>query len=769
MGNVPWPGRLGRKYQKEHNRMTDQERTANGAMTAAASPPEWDLQAWRERLLNGMLYAAAGLGLPAVISGSLTAIRDGQLTRIAIFAIAYTFILIITLGRNRVPYSVRAVILLTIAFALGIDSLRSTGLGGSGRVFFIAFTVIATFLFGLRGGLATLGVSAVSTIGVAWGMSNGMLPITPEVMASTDPRSWLTGGVVFLLLTTMLVVSQSILQRGLERSLQTQRELLAALEKEHGELEKRVSARTAELRRQSLQLEATAEIARLTTEASDLNELMSRSIELIRARFGFYHASVFLIDPNEGWAEVAASTGEAGQLLLNRRHRLAVGSASIIGWVTANRLPRISPDVSADPFHFNNPALPETKSEMAVPLMIGQKLIGALDLQSTELDAFGDAEVRAIEAIASELAFAIENAELTEQQRLQLASLETEVQDRIRQSWADYARSSTPTIIHVGSSGSEATGGFGGLTEATRRGETYLNEDRTEVVVPVRVRGETIAAIAARRPEDAGAWSDDDVAMIESVAGQAALALETARQYAEEQRRVAELEVVNRVSQAASQLLRIDTLMRMVGRQIYGVMGRSDLSIGLYDEETHQLTFPYSLRSGDEVERSAIPANEGLEGVVVRSRQPLLLVENVDRQAAELGVRLGASPPRSWLGIPMLVGDQLIGVIVVEDSKQPRRFTEDDVGLLSTVAGQMATALQNARLLEQVQKTARRERLIHDISSKVRQSPDINSVLETTAREVGRALNAAQTTVRLGRRVEDEADEAPDSTGGPNA
>jgi GAF domain-containing protein len=747
--------------------MTELEQDTNGAIPSAAAPPEWNLQAWRERLLNGMLYAAAGLGLPAVISGSMTAIRDGQPIRIGIFAVAYTLILIITLGRRRVPYTARAVILLTIAFALGIDSLRSTGLGGSGRVFFIAFTVIATFLFGLRGGLVSLGVSAVSTIGVAWGMSNGMLPITPDVMASTDPRSWLTGGVVLLLLTTMLVVSQGILQGGLERSLQTQRELLAELEEQHGELEERVAVRTAELRRQSLQLEATAEIARLTTEATDLNELMSRSIELIRARFGFYHASVFLIDPSGSWAEVTASTGEAGQLLLNRHHRLAVGSASIIGWVTANRLPRITQDVSTDPFHFDNPSLPDTKSEMAIPLMIGQRLIGALDLQSTEPSAFGEAEVRVAEAIASELAFAIENAQLTEEQRRQLATLETEVQDRIRQSWADYARSSTPTIIHVGSSGSGASGGFGGLTEATRRGETYVNEDHTEVVVPVRVRGETIASIAARRPEGAAAWSDEDVALIESVAGQAALALETARQYAEEQRRVAELEVVNRVSQAASQLLRLDTLMRMVGRQIYGVMGRSDLSIGLYDETSNQLSFPYSLQDGDEVDRQPISASDGLEGVIVRSRQPLLLMENVDRQAAELGVRLGDSPPRSWLGIPMLVGDQLIGVIVVEDKKQERRFTEDDVGLLSTVAGQMATALQNARLLEQVQKTARRERLIHEISSKVRQSPDINSVLETTAREVGRALNAAQTTVRLGRRVEDE--DEPGAVGSPNA
>lgn len=750
--------------------MTDRERTDQGTAQASDEPALLlDLNAIQRRLLNGMLYAAAALGLPAVISGSLTAIRDGQLARILVFAVAYLFILIITFGRNRLPYSLRAISLLTIALALGLDSLRSTGLGGSGRVFFLAFAVIATFLFGLRGGLITLALTLVATVVVAWGMSAGWLPITQEVMASTDPSSWLTGGVVYTLLATMLVVSLGILLRGLANAIGQQRELLDRLGAQQGQLEERVAERTRELRRQSLQLEATAEIARLTAETDDLDELMARAIELVRARFGFYHASIFLVDETTSWAEVAASTGEAGQLLLTRRHRLAIGSASIIGWVTANRLPRVSPDVEEDPFHFRNPALPDTKSEMAVPLMLGQRLIGALDVQSRELDAFDETNIRAIEAIASELAFAIDNSRLTEERRRQLQRLESEVQDRIRESWLEYARASTPSIIHVGTGdASQSEGAFQHMDEVTRRGETSVSADGMEVVVPVRVRGETIAAIAARKSEPGDRWNEDDIALIESVAGQAALALETARQYGEEQRRVAELEVVNRVSQAASQLLRLETLLRMVGRQVHGVLRQTDVSIGLYDEAQNQLTFPYVLLGGEESERPPISATDGLESVVIRTRQPLLLAESVGQQAAELGIRLPGEPPKAWLGVPMLVGDQLLGVIVAQDHQRERRFTEDDLGLLSTVAGQMATAIQNTRLLEQVQRSARRERLIHEISSKVRQSPDIETVLETTAREVGRALNVSRTTVRLGTPLdeEDEAEGADQVDGG---
>lgn len=736
-------------------------RTSEGADPAIGSAESLDLADWRGRLLNGMLFAAAGLGLPAVISGSLTAFRDGQLSRIVFFGVAYGLVLLMTLGRRRLPFTLRAITLVVIAFGLGLDSLRSTGLGGSGRLFLIAFPLFATIFFGLRSGLIALALSTLSTAGVAWGMSSGLIPIGPEIMASTDPQAWITGGLVFLVLAAMLVVSTATLEKGLGQSLASQQRLAEEMDAQQGLLEERVAERTAEFQRQSQQLEATAEIARLAAEAEDLDQLLTRAIELVRSRFRFYHASVFLLDESGAWAEVAASTGEAGQLLLSRRHRLAVGSASIVGWVTANRMPRISPDVEEDPFHFRNPALPDTQSEMAVPLMVGQRLIGVLDLQSTEKDAFSDAYVRAIEAIASELAFAIDNTRLATARRQEMEALEGEVRERIRDSWSEYTRSGGPSIIHVGAGGtgiSEAA--FQDLNETAQQGQTYVSPDKSEVVVPVRVRGETIAAIAARKPEGGGEWTDDDVALIESVAGQAALALETARQYAEEQRRVAELEVVNRVSQAASQLLRLDTLLRMVGRQIHSVLGRTDVTIGLYEEESDTLRFPYVLDGGEEVEREPRAATTGLEGVVVRSGQPLLISDRVEQQAADLGVRLLESAPRSWLGVPMLVGDQLIGVITAQDPQREGRYTDDDVALLSTVAGQMATAIQNARLLEQVQRTARRERLIHEISTKVRQSPDIETVLETTAREVGRALNATRTSVRLGHPSEEEEERA---------
>jgi GAF domain-containing protein len=718
----------------------------------AEPPPDRSLSAWRDQLLNRMLYAAAIVGLPAVIAGSITALRDAQPTRIVIFAAAYLLILVMTFGRRLVPYSVRGVLLLTIAMGLGLDSLGSTGLPGSGRIFLIAMTVMATLLFGTRGGWMTLVIGVVSTVAVAFGMASGFLPFSASIMSSSDPASWITGGVVFTLLGVMLILSLGTLQRGLETALTHESDMVRELKEHQSALEASVSERTSELLRQSLQLQAAAEIAKLSAESSDLDKLLTEAAQLIKDRFDFYHASVFLVDESGAWAEIAASTGAAGRALIDRRHKLAIGSASIVGWVTANRMPRVSPNVSDDPFYFRNPALPDTRSEMAVPLMIGQRLIGALDVQSTDLDAFGEGDIRVVEAIAGDLAFAIDHARLSQEQQAQLFELEGDVQDRVRQSWNKFARSGTSSVIHLGPSGdSGATSGpFTGLAKASRQGQTVISDDGREVVVPVRVRGETIAAIGARKSGEGEIWSDEDVALIEAVAGQAALAMETARQYAEEQRRVAELEVVNRVSQAASQLLRVDSLLKVVGRQIIQVMGQTDVQIAVFDEATNTVKFSYATEMGEPADLPDLPLGQGLVSHVIRTQQPLLLEDALQKQAAELGVQLDDPELKSWLGVPLLAGNQTIGVLVTQDKTREHRFTEDDVALLSTVAGQVATALQNARLLEQVQQSARRERLIHEITSKVRRSPDIQTVLETTAREVGRALNVARATIRLG-------------------
>jgi GAF domain-containing protein len=636
----------------------------------------------------------------------------------------------------------------SVVFMIVVVLLAFFGIGHASMVGFAIVITIAGILIGVRASVVFLFLSATVYGLVGFVQNSGGIPTATSPLSSIGLDTF---GVSLVLST--IVVLNWLATRETERARARERSITADLERRRDELEMEVQLRTSGLERRAIQLETTAEIAKIAAELTEPDILMSQSIELIRERFGFYHASIFLLEDTGTWAELIASTGEAGRKMLARRHRLAVGSASVVGWVTANRLPRVAQDVEADPYHFKNPLLPDTRSELAVPLIVGRRLLGALDVQSTEGEAFTEDDVRTMEAIAGELAISIDSARAQREMRLQLERMEGASRAQVRQAWSRLAQSGIRSTIYLNQSGEADTlhdDSVPVIDQSVLQGEIVVAGDGHEVAVPVRVRGETVATIAARRPPQSESWSEDEIALIEAVASQAALALENARQRSEEIRRVQELEVINRVSQAVSQMLRLDTLFRVVHRQVNQVLGATDLSIALYDPDTDQLTIPYSSEGGEPTRHSPIPVGDDLTSIVIRSRQPLLLAEGADQQAAMFGVESFSGRAKSWLGVPMLLGDDILGVITVQDFNVEQRYSEDDAALMTTIASQVASGIQNAQLLDQVQRAARRERLIHEITSKVRRSPDLKSILDTTSREVGKALNAARTTVRLG-------------------
>jgi GAF domain-containing protein len=171
--------------------------------------------------------------------------------------------------------------------------------------------------------------------------------------------------------------------------------------------------------------------------------------------------------------------------------------------------------------------------------------------------------------------------------------------------------------------------------------------------------------------------------------------------------------------------------------------------IGLYEKSLDQLHFPYVSENREVIRVAPLPLEDGLPSLIIRTQQPLLLQEDTVRRVKALGSALEDKVAQSWLGVPLMTGEDILGVIVVQDFENEQRFSEDDAALMTTIASQVATAIQNAQLMEQIQQTARRERLIHEIASKVRRAPDMKSILSTTARELNRAFNATSTSIQL--------------------
>lgn len=165
-----------------------------------------------------------------------------------------------------------------------------------------------------------------------------------------------------------------------------------------------------EAQRRALELQTAAEISRDTASTLSQSELLRRIVNLVRERFNFYHASIFLLDEGRNYAVISESTGEAGADMKKRNHKLAVGSRSVIGTVTVTGQPMVVNDVSQSDLYFANPLLPETRAELAIPLKIGDRIIGALDIQSNQAGAFTPAELSVLQILADQIAVGIENA-----------------------------------------------------------------------------------------------------------------------------------------------------------------------------------------------------------------------------------------------------------------------------------------------------------------------------------------------------------------------
>ena len=211
---------------------------------------------------------------------------------------------------------------------------------------------------------------------------------------------------------------------------------------------------TRQSQRRADLLQASAQVSRAVAQIRDLDQLLPQVTQLISQHFGFYHAGIFLTDDTGRYAVLRAANSSGGQRMLARQHRLGVGSEGIVGYVTGTGQPRIALDVGADATYFDNPDLPDTRSEMALPLRTGGTLIGALDVQSTQVRAFDQEDIAVLTLMADQIATAIENARLFEQAQAALAEAEGAQRHYLRQEWDSFlggsSRARSPQSPHSG-------------------------------------------------------------------------------------------------------------------------------------------------------------------------------------------------------------------------------------------------------------------------------------------------------------------------------
>ena len=351
-------------------------------------------------------------------------------------------------------------------------------------------------------------------------------------------------------------------------------------------LEKRVSERTQELERETLSVRTAAEIARDIASIEDLDELLASAGQLIVERFKFYHAGIFLLDDKKEYAVLRASPTAAGKQLIANGHRLRVGEQGIVGRVAATGEARIALDTGADAVYFNNPFLPTTRSEMALPLKVGSEILGILDIQSDQPQAFTREDIEILQVMADQLAIAIERMHLLAQVRDQLSEIEQAYQEATQRSWQSFTRNQTRIAGYKFDGTQLQPLAAPPATSETPGGKPGSNPDFQ--AIPIRLRGQTLGFVNVRFRGNGA--SSETTALIEQIADRLAAALENARLNEETRQRAQRERAIAELSTKISTFSDVDSIMRSAVEELGHRLGSSTevtLELGDGDQESH--------------------------------------------------------------------------------------------------------------------------------------------------------------------------------------
>jgi GAF domain-containing protein len=436
--------------------------------------------------------------------------------------------------------------------------------------------LIAGLLIGWRGAVVTTLVSILSGWTLAYAETTRMF--VPTLDEPLNFARDMTG--VFLLIGLLIYLTITSLHNTLVASRSVAAELALSnreLSELRNTLQQQVAERTSELQRRAAQLEAVASVARTIASVQDINSLLPAITRLVGQQFGFYHVGIFLLDQQRQNVVLHAANSQGGLRMLSRQHSLAVDSHSIVGYSTLRGEPRIALDVGSDSSYFNNPDLPETRSEMAIPLRVVGEVIGTLDVQSTETNAFSEEDIRALSILADQIAIAIENARLFGETKKALSESRALFEQYTQQEWTSFAQQAKTRgflfdgkhVIPLDNYAKREP-----VNTIAQTGATSQLKAAGTVAVPIKLRGQTIGVLDVRAKNKQRPWKADEIAMLEAAAERAALALENARLIESAQRRAARERAIGDISSRIGAVSNLESILQTaveeLGRKIGG-------------------------------------------------------------------------------------------------------------------------------------------------------------------------------------------------------
>jgi GAF domain-containing protein len=533
---------------------------------APSNTNSFSYQKRKENFLRYIFYAASILALPAIL---VTISYTQNMLLNGLYVGAYVILLLVAFVK--LPFWLKATVLLVLTYALGLSNLFETGIWGDARLFFLALIALSVLLFSLRVAILTGLVSLATITVVGWLTLSGQITLISSDVNPGSTVLWVAGGAVLLLLAAILASGIRTVQAEFISAIDETENYLSRQGEENANLEERVRERTQALDRRSEQLEAAALVTRAAAELRDMNQLLNVVVQQITTRFNFYHTGIFLADASGSQLTLVAASSKGGQNLLARGYKLEIGREGIVEIAAYQKRPRIAQDVGADAIYFNNPDLPGTHSQVALPLLAQNRLIGVLDIQSQEHNAFSSDDIYTLQTMTDQIAMAIENIRLIEQSQSALANLESLNAGNTSKAWKERLGEQTKGFVYTPLGVNPLVPG--------QKSDQRSDSNESSFKIPLSLRGKNIGSLALKRKSTDSGWAETEKEMAERIANQVVLAIENARLLEESQRRAAREQTVNELSSRFSRSLDVDTLLQNAVRELHGLPQVSEVSV----------------------------------------------------------------------------------------------------------------------------------------------------------------------------------------------
>lgn len=535
-------------------------------------------------LLNTIL-SISEIGILALII-SLLLTQPGLTTQIYILtAVALAILLAILLSiKTKIYWPGKIIIPILAIAAVTVLASLSNGMHDTSMAGFSAVIVIGGLLLGKR---AIPFVTFLSLIGISIVAYRDMNRLTQSAMAVNTGFDDL---LVFVVIQLTIAGSLNALMARLTAALQRSQEkaqihaeelrlLQSRLEEQITkctlELEQRsheLSDRTIQLeianiraQKRAAQLQAISDTTKAIINVRSLDALLPRIVNVVSERFDFYHVGIFLVDEANQFAILSAANSEGGKRMLARGHRLEIGAQGIVGYVIGSGNPRIALDTGADAVFFNNPDLPDTRSEIAIPLVTGKRIIGALDIQSKQSNAFTQEDVEVLSILADQISIAIETARLFETSQKDLAEVETIYRQYLQREWNRLSATEDLLGFQYNVTGARQLKSrlkAKEIEQAIVSGKTFVTTgENATLTVPIKVRNEIIGVLNVRVPQK-NIWKQDEIVIVQAIADRVAISAENARLFQESQIRAEKERVISQISEKLSASVNLENIFR---------------------------------------------------------------------------------------------------------------------------------------------------------------------------------------------------------------